>query len=167
MHGVQMTFEESHLGRLRAKVGNDLLLLPGTRCVVIGSGDRVLLERRSDLDIWGLPGGNAEPGEDIATTIRREVREETGLEIEGLTPFGFASDPATEMITFPNGHPCQYFVLLFAARAADDRTPVLSAESLELRWFRQDQLPEDMLPSMRRSVQAYQAFRRTGIFQLI
>jgi ADP-ribose pyrophosphatase YjhB (NUDIX family) len=162
-----MTFATSHLGKVRAKVGNDLLLVPGTRCVILNAADRVLLELRSDLAIWGLPGGNAEPAEDIATTIRREIEEETQLEVGELTPFGFASDPVRESVTFPNGHQCQFFVLLFVAQVTDDRLPVASAESLELRWFELDQLPEHMLASMRRSVEAFLAFRKTGAFQLI
>lgn len=49
---------------------------------VVRSGRSVLLTVRSDLRGWELPGGNAEPGERDEEALRREVREETGLEVE-------------------------------------------------------------------------------------
>jgi len=42
---------------------------------------RVLLIRHADApDAWGTPGGGHEPGESFATTARRELREETGVD---------------------------------------------------------------------------------------
>lgn len=37
-------------------------------------------------ELWGPPGGRMERGEDLETTLRREVREETGLEVEVAGP---------------------------------------------------------------------------------
>jgi 8-oxo-dGTP diphosphatase len=53
--------------------------------VVVWRGDRVLLVRRGNppkAGSWSLPGGAQELGETVFETARREVREETGLEVE-------------------------------------------------------------------------------------
>ena len=162
-----MSFAESYIGKLRQKVGNDLLLLPGASCLFVDADGRFLLERRSDFGIWGIPGGSAEPGEDITTLIRREMVEETGMTAETLTPYGFASDPATKTITFPNGHQCQFFVMLFCAEWPAGVVPVASAESLEFGWFTLETLPADCMPATRASIGAYHRFKATGVFQMV
>lgn len=43
---------------------------------------RVLLVHRRDYDLWNLPGGTVEDFESPANTVKREVKEETGLEVE-------------------------------------------------------------------------------------
>ena len=49
---------------------------------------RVLLSVRSDLFGWELPGGTLEIGEDARVAVVREVREETGLEVEPVEHVG-------------------------------------------------------------------------------
>ena len=50
--------------------------------VIVGEDDRVLLVRRRDNGRWEPPGGVLELDETIEAGLRREVREETGLEVE-------------------------------------------------------------------------------------
>jgi 8-oxo-dGTP pyrophosphatase MutT (NUDIX family) len=102
----------------------------------------------------------------MLSAIVRETEEETGLTIKEPKPFGFACDPTFETILYPNGHACQYFSLMFYATAYEGRLGGTDGENLELAWFRAEELPE-MLPNMRRSVEAYGRFKRTGEFQLI
>jgi 8-oxo-dGTP diphosphatase len=50
---------------------------------LVTNGQRLLLVRQNyGQRLWALPGGLAEPGEQLAETARREVREETGLDVE-------------------------------------------------------------------------------------
>jgi ADP-ribose pyrophosphatase YjhB (NUDIX family) len=159
-------FAESYLGELRAVVGNRMLLVPGARVVLENHLGEILLQRRSDFGLWGLPGGNAETGEDLETVARREVLEETGLVVSKLQPFGFGGDPAIETHIFPNGDQCQFFVLNFCSREFSGYLRVADDESLALAWFPTTRLPE-MLPNMRRSVEAYERFLEAGLFQMI
>lgn len=53
----------------------------GTSVIPILPDGRIVLIRRSDNGKWALPGGMVNWGEDIETTIRRELKEETGLDI--------------------------------------------------------------------------------------
>lgn len=48
---------------------------------VIREGDRVLLSMRSNLRGWELPGGNLHPGESPEDAARREILEETGIDV--------------------------------------------------------------------------------------
>jgi ADP-ribose pyrophosphatase YjhB (NUDIX family) len=160
------SFADSHLGRLRSIVGSRLLLVPGARVVLLNDDGDILLQKRADFSVWGLPGGNAEEGEDLATVAAREVEEETGLTVTQLRPFGFGCDPAVETVVFPNGDQCQFFVLNFCSRTFSGTLRAADDESLDLGWFPLAALPE-MLPNMQRSVEAHQKFLATGQFQMI
>ena len=64
-------FSDSYVGQLRTLIGGQLLLMPGARIVIENADKNVLLQLRSDFNIWGLPGGMADPGEAIEQTIER------------------------------------------------------------------------------------------------
>jgi ADP-ribose pyrophosphatase YjhB (NUDIX family) len=160
------SFADSYLGKLRAKVGSQLLLVPGARVVLENPAGEILLQKRRDFGLWGLPGGNAEEGEGLEAVAAREVLEETGLTVADLKPFGFGCNPALETITFPNGHKCQFFGLNFYSRNFSGDLRMGDDESLALKWFSRSSLPE-MLPNMRASALAYDRFLKSGIFQMI
>jgi 8-oxo-dGTP diphosphatase len=162
-----MSFSESYLGRLRKIVGSRIILIPGARIVVHDRQGRVLLELRRDFRRWGVPGGNGEIGDDMTTTIIREVLEETGLRIARPSPFGLASDPKHETITFPNGDRTQNFSMLFHARKPKGQVKFDPSEALDIGWFAPRELPKDIMPNSLRTLKAYWRFRKTGKFQMI
>jgi ADP-ribose pyrophosphatase YjhB (NUDIX family) len=143
-------FASSYVGQLRQVLGSRLLLVPGARIVIENATSEILLQKRRDFDAWGLPGGNAEAGEDLDATIAREVTEETGLELLEFKPFGFGGDPMIETFTFPNGDQCQYFVLNYYSRCFRGVPRVNDDESSAIEWFNPAALPP-MLPNMLRA----------------
>lgn len=58
--------------------------ITGTSIIPILSDGRIVLIRRRDDGMWALPGGMVDWGEDIPTTVRRELMEETGLELKKI-----------------------------------------------------------------------------------
>lgn len=121
-----------------------MVVRPGVAAVIFEAG-RVLLQRRDDTGRWGLPGGGVEPGESVSQAVMREVREETGLEVEPLRLIGVYSDPAHHQImTYPDGNVIHYVSVVFEC-VARRGTLTCNEESLELGWFDPEALPPDMM----------------------
>jgi ADP-ribose pyrophosphatase YjhB (NUDIX family) len=129
-------------------------LVPAASGVVVDDRGRILLHRRKDNDLWSLPGGAMEPGESIAGTIVREVREETGLEVEVVRLVGIYSDPRY-VIEYSDGEVRQQFSICFACRVRDGHLQP-SDESHELRFFDPSELDSiNVQPSIRLRLQHY------------
>jgi ADP-ribose pyrophosphatase YjhB (NUDIX family) len=86
-------------------------------CAVIFDDERkkVLLTKRADNGLWCLPGGRMEPGESAEQCCRREVREETGLEVQPTRLIGVYSN-RDQLIIYPDGNRVQIVVLSFEAQ---------------------------------------------------
>jgi len=125
---------------LRAKIGPDLLLLPGVAAVIVDPAGRVLLQRRSDDGQWGLPGGAIEPGEEPAEALVREVHEETALDVVPERIVGVYSGPEFR-VRYPNGDEAMIVSITFACRPMGGEPRVNDEESLEVRYFAPDALP--------------------------
>jgi 8-oxo-dGTP pyrophosphatase MutT (NUDIX family) len=125
---------------LRQHVGTAPLLMPGAAAYIRDERGRILLQRRHDSQLWGLPGGGQNLGESAAQAVMREVHEETGLQVEPSRLIGVYSDPVFGK-TFPNGDQIQPVVALFAAEVVGGELSSDSPETLELGYFSPDDLP--------------------------
>jgi 8-oxo-dGTP diphosphatase len=109
-----------------------------TACAVVVHDGRVLLARRAGEPFrgyWDLPGGFLDEGEHPLDALRRELREETSLEIEPqdflgswMDRYGEAQDAHATLNLYWTAR-----VLAGEAQAADDVS--------ELGWFRPEELP--------------------------
>jgi ADP-ribose pyrophosphatase YjhB (NUDIX family) len=134
-------FEESYLGQLRALAGNRRLITPAAVGVVRDDNGRLLLIRRSDNGRWSLPAGSMELGESILDCLKREVREETGLEVLTATPFAIYTEPR---FWFTNmfGAEHQMFAVAFRVDVWSGTLLTVTDETIDAGFFARDALPE-------------------------
>ncbi len=106
------TVGPSYVEGLRARIGTECIFVPGVRAIIVDEEDRVLLQRRSDFDCWGLPAGGVELNETVEQALCREVAEETGLTVEAMEPMALHSGPS-QRFRYPNGDEVQGFAISF------------------------------------------------------
>lgn len=159
-------FERSYLGRLRRMIGSRLVLMPGTRCVLSREDGFLLMHLRGDTRQWSLPGGAAEEGQSLLDTVIREVTEETGLTPVEPVAWGHSSDPAHELVVYPNGDRIHAFALNFWAGRWTGTPHVDGIETLALDWFDPNRLPDDVTPAHRRALGFWLEHRRDGLFKV-
>lgn len=115
----------------------------GSAVVITDPSERVLLVRRAYPPFdWVLPGGNAEAGESPVETATREVKEETGLDLEldRMTGVYYQDDhQAGEFIHF----------VFASALAGDGRIRPDPKEVAEYGYFPPNALPEPISASTR------------------
>ncbi|MGW4071663.1 NUDIX hydrolase [Nocardia grenadensis] len=113
---------------------------------------RILLIRRSDNGKYSVPGGGLEAGETVTQAVVREVREETGIDVEVTELVGVFSNPE-HIIAYDNGEVRQEFSICFRAQpiGGDLRT---SDESTEVEWVQPTELSDrDIHPSIQLRIQ--------------
>ncbi|WP_116199255.1 NUDIX hydrolase [Amycolatopsis circi] len=99
---------------------------------------RILMIRRTDNDLYAIPGGQLELGETLAQAAVREVREETGIECDVTSVVGLYSNPE-HVIAYDDGEVRQEFSICFRARFVSGSVHT-SDESKEVRWVRREEL---------------------------
>ena len=124
---------------------------------VVIKDDRVLLVRRGKAPAfgqWAIPGGSVELGETLQQAVERELREETGLDVEVTGLVGIYSDPR-HVIAYTDGEVRQQFTLAFRTRLLGGQL-ARDSESKELRWVSRDELDGLTIhPSMRLRIDHY------------
>jgi len=127
--------------------------LPTVDVVIEIAGGIVLIERRNPPHGWALPGGFVDRGESVEDAARREMREETSLEVTLTALLGVYSDPARDS----RGHTIS---TVFVGRATG--TPKADDDAANLGIFSEHDLPSPLVFDHARIVADYFRFRRTG-----
>ncbi|MET8676554.1 NUDIX domain-containing protein [Streptomyces sp. NPDC004647] len=123
-------------------------VVPSVTAIVRDQAGRLLLIHKTDNDLWALPGGGHDIGEDVATTVIREVEEETGIRVEVESVSGLYTDPR-HVMAYDDGEVRQQFSICFRARPVSGELRT-SSESKEVRWVNLSQLENlEIHPSMR------------------
>lgn len=123
-----------------------LELRVATCAIITDDAGHILLQHRADNDLWGMPGGALEKGESVAQGVVREVKEETGYDVEIVGVVGVYSDPKQRQVVRYPDNVVQYVVVSVHARITGGEGGV-DHESHEQRWFEPGALPEPMVPN--------------------
>ena len=120
-----------------------VLIQDGAVAIIENEKGEILLQKRSDNDLWGIPGGCQELGESFEETIIREIKEETNLDIEekDLTLIDIVSGKS-RMRKYPNGdvvinNTPLYYINKYSGDLKCDE------ESKEMKFFALNNLPQN------------------------
>ncbi len=121
-------------------------------CFVFNDAAELLLIRRGKnpgRGLWTIPGGRVELGEALVDACRREVKEETGIDVE-----------IAELVTIfePASDDFHYVIIdyLGVPTGSSNRQPVAGGDAIDARWVGLEQLDElplttDLLPMARQA----------------
>lgn len=106
------------------------------------AGENVLLTLHPRVGMWLQLGGHCEPEDtSLAGAALREATEESGVDGLVVEPEPVHLD--VHPITCSLGKPTRHFDVRFIVRAPAGAEPARSDESLDLRWWPVNALPED------------------------
>lgn len=135
-------------------------LVVAASAVVTDEQGRILLQRRRDNDLWALPGGGMDMTDSLPGTAVREVKEETGLDVEITGLVGTYTDPR-HVMAYSDGEVRRQFNVCFQARAVGGELAI-SDESTELRFVAPAELDDlPMHHTQRLRLQHYLEHRTT------
>ena len=121
-----------NLEGIRTKMKSQFTI--GVFGMVFDEQNRVLLCHRKDHDLWNLPGGALESGEAPWNGVRREVKEETGLDVEVTKLVGVYSKPEKDDMVFS-----------FVCKIKGGQI-TLNDEADQIEYFEIDKLPTNTVP---------------------
>ncbi len=102
--------------------------------------NKILLIKRSTppfVGYWALPGGRAEPNEAVEQTVVREVKEETGLDVEVVYKVGEYHEKGIEA-----GYEYDYYPACFLVKTVDGEIRKQESEIAEIKLFSLEKLPQ-------------------------
>lgn len=139
-------------------------LKPGIDYIGVGCGaliindknETLLLKRtsktRNQAGLWSKPGGAVEFGEKIEDAVKREVREEIGVDIELIKSLGFTNH-------YMNEEKQHWLSLNYLAKITNGEPKNLEPEKHEeMKWFRLDDLPPNIAENTSKLLNEYQKF---------
>ena len=130
------------------KVGIGVMILNENKILL---GHRVKNKKDTggiyEFDCWTLPGGKQEYNETFLDGAKREVKEETNLDIEDLELFGAADDIQ------PDRH---YITMHVIAKKYNGEPQVMEpTKEDEWKWFDLDNLPNNLYSPSKKFIESY------------
>ena len=147
----------NYLQDIRKRVGSRRIFVPGVRAVIVNNAGEILLQRRTDTDMWGLPGGSVELDETALEALKREVAEETSLLVLEAEPMALYCGP-DQKFAYPNGDRVQCFAVAFIVRKWEGQPRADGIEGSMVRFFSLRKLPVHLAPIHKQTIQDYAGY---------
>lgn len=108
---------------------------------IITCGGKLLLEKRSDSDVWGLIGGGVKDHETEAQAMVRELHEELGIWVPKtrLKKLGVYGEPG-RVAAYCDGSVWRMVIVVFALELEQEPQITISAESRDMKFFSKEEL---------------------------
>jgi ADP-ribose pyrophosphatase YjhB (NUDIX family) len=120
----------------------------GATLLALNQQDQLLMLKRNDNGCWGVPGGAMELGECLEDTVRRETREEAGVDIKDLELFGISSGQELYYRN-PNGDEVYNVSVVYLTRNLRGPIDVNLSEHSEYHYFDIRNLPTEISPPLK------------------
>jgi 8-oxo-dGTP diphosphatase len=108
--------------------------------IIILPENKILLIKRTTppfIGFWALPGGRSEPEETVEQTVIREVKEETGLDVQIVRKVGEYREKGTQA-----GQQYDYYPACFLVKKLGGEIRKQGSEISEIKLFNLDELPQ-------------------------
>ena len=120
----------------------------GCGALIINDRNETLLVKRAsksqnEAGFWSKPGGTVEFSENVEETVKREIKEEVGVNIELIRFLGFTN----HIIKSENQH---WIALNYLAKVVEGEPKNLEPEKIEeIKWFNFNNLPTNLTQTTR------------------
>jgi ADP-ribose pyrophosphatase YjhB (NUDIX family) len=129
-------------------------LVPSVTAIVTDTNGAIVMVHKTDNNLWALPGSGMDLGESISQAVVREVKEETGLDVEVTGIVGIYTDPG-HVMAYDDGEVRQQCSVCFTTRLLGG-TLTASNETSEARFVSPESLDTLRIhPSMRLRISHY------------
>src|ERR671930_1321720 len=129
-------------------------IVPSVTAIVPNERGEILMVHKTDNDLWALPGGGMDVGESIAETVVREVKEETGIDVEVTGVVGIYTNP-NHVMAYDDGEVRQQCSICSTTRILGGELRT-SSETKEVCFVDPAELERlNIHPSMRLRIQHY------------
>jgi len=141
---------KGYVQKVRRYLGNQKIILNCAGGIVL-KNDKILLQRRSDNNEWGLVGGLLELDESYLDAAIREIKEETGLAVKAKSFLGIFHN---YNMMWGNGDKAHTIGAYYVFEIVDGELRI-DEESYELKFFSLSELPHLFAEDHRAAVKAY------------
>ena len=135
------------------KKGVDYIGVGCGALIINDNNETLLLKRtsksRNEAGFWSKPGGGVELGEKVEDALKREIKEELGVDIKIIKPLGFTD----HIIKSENQH---WVAFSYLAKIESGVPMNLEPEKHEeIRWFKFNNLPENITQTTIEPIKEY------------